>query len=80
MKIIEIQFDMQNNEIVAYDGDLIKRFDVTQLREIRELFHRYDHANFTHDKDEELDAFHDFCEEVAKHSQEALDVESPFLN
>ena len=54
MKIIEIQFDMQNNEIVAYDGDLIKRFDVTQLREIRELFHRYDHANFTHDKDEEL--------------------------
>ena len=76
MKIIEIQFDMQNNEIVAYDGDLIKRFDVTQLREIRELFHRYDHANFTHDKD----AFHDFCEEMAKHSPEALDVESPFLN
>ena len=27
MKIIEIQFDMQNNEIVAYDGDLIKRFE-----------------------------------------------------
>ena len=30
---------MQNNEIVAYDGDLMKRFNVTQLREIRELFH-----------------------------------------
>ena len=80
MKIIEIQFDMQNNEIVAYDGDLIKRFDVTQLREIRELFHRYDHANFTHDEDDELDAFHSFCEDMAKHSPEALEVATPYLN
>ena len=80
MKIIEIQFDMQTEEIIAYDGDVIKRFNVTQLREVRELFHRYDHANFTHDKDEELDAFHNFCEEMAKYSPEALDVASPFLN
>ena len=80
MKIIEIQFDMQSEEIIAFDGDEIKRFNVTQLREVRELFHRYDHANFTHDEDEELDAFHNFCEEMAKHSPEALDVESPFLN
>tara|TARA_B100001939_G_scaffold148158_1_gene128257 strand:+ start:3219 stop:3434 length:216 start_codon:yes stop_codon:yes gene_type:complete len=71
---------MHSEEIIAFDGDEIKRFNVTQLREVRELFHRYDHANFTHDEDEELDAFHNFCEEMAKYSPEALDVASPFLN
>ena len=40
MRIIEIQFDMKTEEIVAYDGDIVKRFNVTQLREVRELFHQ----------------------------------------
>ena len=79
-KILELLFDRENNELVAIDGDKITRFNVFQLREARELIHRYDHANFTHDEDEELDAFHSFCEEMAKHSPEALEVVSPFLN
>jgi len=61
-KILELSFDIENNELVATDGDFVSRFNVFQLREARELFHRYDHANFTHDEDEELDAFHSFCE------------------
>ena len=79
-KILELSFDIENNELVATDGEFVRRFNVFQLREARELFHRYEHANFTHDEDEELDAFHNFCEEMAKHSPEALDVASPFLN
>ena len=66
--------------MIATDGEFVSRFNVFQLREARELFQRYDHANFTHDEDEELDAFHSFCEEMAKHSPEALEVVSPFLN
>ena len=79
-KILEISFDIENNELIATDGETVNRFNVFQLREARELFHRYDHANFTHDEDEELDAFHNFCDEMAKHSPEALEVASPFLN
>ena len=59
-KILELSFDIENNELVATDGEFVSRFNVFQLREARELFHRYDHANFTHDEDDELDAFHSF--------------------
>ncbi len=79
-KILEISFDIENNELIATDGELVSRFNVFQLREARELFHRYDHANFVHNEDEELDAFHSFCEEMAKHSPEALEVATPYLN
>ncbi len=79
-KILELSFDIENNELVATDGEFVSRFNVFQLREARELFHRYDHANFTHDEDDELDAFHSFCEDMAKHSPEALEVATPYLN
>tara|TARA_B100001564_G_C20657495_1_gene679923 strand:+ start:2040 stop:2285 length:246 start_codon:yes stop_codon:yes gene_type:complete len=79
-KILEISFDIENKELIATDGEFVSRFNVFQLREARELFHRYEHANFTHDEDEELDAFHSFCEEMAKLSPEALEVASPYLN
>lgn len=79
-KILELSFDIENNELVATDGEFVSRFNVFQLREARELFHRYEHANFTHDEDEELDAFHCFCEDMAKHSPEALEVATPYLN
>lgn len=79
-KILELSFDREKNELVAIDGDEITRFNVFQLREARELFQRYDEANFTHDKDEDLDAFHSFCDDMAKLSPEALEVISPYLN
>ena len=79
-KILELLFDRENNELVAIDGDKITRFNVFQLREARELFQRYDEANFTHDEDEDLDAFHSFCDDMAKLSPEALEVISPYLN
>ena len=79
-KILEISFDIENKELIATDGEFVSRFNVFQLREARELFHRYEHANFTHDEDEELDAFHSFCEDMAKHSPEALEVATPYLN
>ena len=80
MKILDLHFDLEKNELIAHDGDIVKRFNVTQLREARELFHQYDHANFSHDEDEELDAFHSFCEEMARISPEAMDTISPYLN
>lgn len=79
-RILDIQFDLESEELVAFDGDIVRRFNVNQLREARELFHRYDQANFNHDNDEELDAFHKFCENMAENSPEALEVMSPFLN
>ena len=51
-----------------------------QLREAKEVFARYDDANFIHDEDEEIDAFHEFAERMAKLSPECLDVASPYLN
>ena len=79
-KILNLSFDKEKNELIAIDGDKLSRFNVFQLREARELFHQYDHANFNHDEDEELDAFHDFCEQMANNSPEALEVISPYLN
>ncbi len=79
-RILDIQFDLESEELVAFDGDIVHRFNVNQLREARELFHRYDQANFKHDNDEELDAFHKFCEDMYEKSPEALEVMSPFLN
>ena len=79
-KILDIQFDAERNELLAYDNGETLRFNVNQLREARELFHRYDEANFRYDEETELDAFHDFCEEMASVSPEALEVISPYLN
>ncbi len=81
MKILSIRFDLENNILVAEENNgEIHHFNEFQLREARELFHRYDHADFKHDEDEELDAFHDFCEQMANNCPEALEVISPYLN
>ena len=48
------------------------------LREAKELFTRYDEAHF-HEEDN-LDAFHEFCERMANISPEVIDVASPYLN
>ena len=80
MKILNIRFDIKNNILIAEDNGVIHHFNEFQLREARELFLRFDHANFNHDEDEELDAFHNFCEQMANNSPEALEVMSPYLN
>jgi len=79
-KIIELSFDIENDELIATDGEFEGRFNVFQLREVRELFQRYDEANFNHDEDEELNAFHNFADRMAQNSPEALEVISPYLN
>ena len=81
MKILNIRFDSDNDILIAEESNgKIHSFNEFQLREARELFHRYDHADFKHDEDEELDAFHDFCEKMAENSPEALEVATPYLN
>ena len=40
----------------------------------------FDEANFINDEDEEIDAFHEFAERMAKLSPECLDIASPYLN
>ena len=80
MKILNIRFDIENNILIAVDDGEIHHFNEFQLREARELFRRYDEANFNHDEDEELDAFHNFADRMAENSPEALEVISPYLN
>ena len=79
-KTIQIQFDTEKDELVLYEKDITHRIKVHQLREAKEVFARYDEANFIHDEDEEIDAFHEFAERMAKLSPECLDVASPYLN
>ena len=57
-RILNIRFDLDNDILIAEEGNgKIHLFNEFQLREARELFQRFDEANFNHDEDEELDAF-----------------------
>ena len=80
-RILNIRFDLENDILVADEGNgKIHQFNEFQLRESRELIQRFDEANFNHDEDEELDAFHNFADRMAENSPEALEVISPYLN
>jgi hypothetical protein len=50
------------------------------LREVKELFHRYDEANLIHNSEDEEEAFHYFCKKMEEFSPEAVNVASPYLN
>lgn len=81
MKILSIRFDLENDILIAEEGNgKIHYFNEFQLREARELFRRYDEADFRHDEDDELDAFHNFADRMAQNSPEALEVVTPYLN
>ena len=80
-RILNIRFDLENDILVAEESNgKIHHFNEFQLREARELFQRFDEANFNHDEDEELNAFHKFADRMAQNSPEALEVISPYLN
>ena len=80
-RILNIRFDLENDILIAEEGNgEIHQFNEFQLREARELFRRFDEANFNHDEDEELNAFHNFADRMAENSPEALEVVTPYLN
>lgn len=69
--------ELQLLQIEEPDGTM-HSFDVTMLREAKELFSRYTEAHF-HENDNEIE-FHNFIEEMGRLSPEVMDVESPYLN
>ena len=76
---IELFYRGDQDCLLAHEPDgTVHEFDVKMLREAKELFTRYDEAHF-HEEDN-LDAFHEFCERMANISPEVIDVESPYLN
>ena len=79
-KILDIQFDVNNQELLAFDEGKTIKFNVYQLREVKELFHRYDEATLIHNSEDEEEEFHYFCKKMAEMSPEAVDVASPYLN
>ena len=60
-KILDIQFDVNNQELLAFDEGKTIKFNVHQLREVKELFHRYDEATLIHNSEDEEEEFHYFC-------------------
>lgn len=81
MTSLYLRFDIEEDLLVAEETDgTVHYFNEFQLREARELFRRYDEADFRHDEDAELDAFHNFADRMAQNSPEALEVVSPYLN
>ena len=81
MTSLYLRFDIEEDLLVAEETDgTVHYFNEFQLREARELFRRYDEADFRHNEDAELDAFHNFADRMAQNSPEALEVISPYLN
>ncbi len=81
IKCLSIRFDIDQDLLIAEEKDgTLHYFNEFQLREARELFRRYDEADFQHDDDEEIDAFHEFSDRMAVNSPEALEVVTPYLN
>ena len=76
---VELFFDKKNNILKIEEPDgTMHSFDVTMLREAKELFSRYKEAHFHEDDNEQ--EFHQFVEEMGRLSPEVMDVESPYLN
>ena len=81
MKYIEMFFDDEHDMLVLEEPDgTVTRLTQYQLREAREVLHRYDEANFHPSSDENETAFRFFTKRMGELSPEAQDVESPYLN
>jgi len=81
MKYVEMFFDEEIGILTLEEPDgTYHKFDHTQLREIREVLHQYDEANF-HARDHENEiAFKEFTQKMAIASPEVFEVASPYLN
>ena len=74
-------FDDERDMLVLEEPDgTVTRLTQYQLREAREVLHRYDEANFHPSSDENETAFRFFTKRMGELSPEAQDVESPYLN
>ena len=81
MKYIEMFFDDEHDMFVLEEPyGTVTRLTQYQLREAREVLHKYDEANFHPTSDENEIAFRFFTKRMGELSPEAQDVESPYLN
>lgn len=78
---VDIFFDDVKEILIVQEPDGTEsRFNHLQLREAKELMHRYKYANFHASSNKNEDKFHSFIEKMAISSPEVHDVISPFLN
>lgn len=81
MKYVEMFFDDENDELVLEEPDgTFSTFNQYQLREVREILHKYDEANFHPSSDENESLFRLFTKRMGELSPEVIDVPSPYLN
>ena len=74
-------FDDINDMLVLEEPDgTVSRFNHFQLREVREVLHQYDEANFHPTSRQNEKAFQQFTERMGHFSPEAIDILSPYLN
>ena len=74
-------FDDERDMLVLEEPDgTVTRLTQYQLREAREVLHRYDEANFHPSNDENEELFKLFTRRMGELSPEVVDVSSPYLN
>ena len=81
MKYVEMFFDDERDMLVLEEPDgTVTRLTQYQLREAREVLHRYDEANFHPTSEDNESAFKYFTRRMGELSPEVVDVPSPYLN
>ena len=81
MKYVEMFFDDDNDMLVLREPDgTVTRLTQYQLREAREVLHKYDEANFHPSSEDNEKAFKYFTRRMGELSPEVVDVQSPYLN
>ena len=81
MKYVEMFFDEERDMLVLEEPDgTVTRLTQYQLREAREVLHRYDEANFHPTSEDNESAFKYFTRRMGELSPEVVDVPSPYLN
>ena len=81
MKYVEMFFDDERDMLVLEEHDgTVTRLTQYQLREAREVLHRYDEANFHPSSEDNESAFKYFTRRMGELSPEVVDVPSPYLN